>query len=62
MTPEEMQASRNPAANEKTDILKTPREYGIPFLQKMYRQLYQDFFRDEFDGYPKMVNFTFSNS
>ncbi len=62
MTPDEMQASRNPAANEKTDILKTPREYGIPFLQKMYRQLYQDFFRDEFDGYPKMVNFTFSNS
>jgi len=62
MTPDEMQASRNPAAHEKTDILKTPREYGIPFLQKMYRQLYQDFFRDEFDGYPKMVNFTFSNS
>lgn len=62
MTPEEMQASRNPAANEKTDILKTPREYGIPFLQKMYRQLYQDFFRNEFDGYPEMVNFTFSNS
>lgn len=62
MTPEEMQASRNPAANEKTDILKTPREYGIPFLQKMYTQLHQDYFRIMFAGYPDMVNFTFSNS
>lgn len=62
MTPEEMRGSRNPAANEKTDILKTPREYGVPFLQKMYRQLYNDCFGRMFDGFPEMVDFTFSDS
>lgn len=62
MTPEEMQNTRNPAAREKTDILKTPREYGIPMLQKLYRQMYNEFFSRTFDGYPEMVEFTFSDS
>lgn len=62
MTPEEMQGSRNPAAGEKMDYTKTPREYGIQFLQTLYRKLYDDFFGDNFPGYPEMVDFTFSES
>jgi hypothetical protein len=62
MTPEEMQASRNPAAKESTETLKTPEAYGLPTLQKLYTQLYNEFFKSQFKGYPEMVDFTFGES
>lgn len=62
MTPEELKNSKNPAAGKTSDKLKTPQEYGIPFIKDMYRKLRKDFFIYMAENYPEDVEITFSNS
>lgn len=62
ITPEELKNSKNPAAGQKTDRLKTPQEYGIPYIKDLYRKLRNDFFVYMAENYPEDVEITFSNS
>ena len=51
---------------KKTDTLKTPEEYGIPSLQRMYTALYEQWFAETGDvmgvEFPSEVDFTFGKS
>ena len=51
---------------KKTDTLKTPEEYGIPSLQRMYTALYEQWFAETGDvmgvEFPSEVDFAFGKS